>query len=302
MEKDKFFAPQGFPLKIAAGKGCFMDIMVIDRDALTNQLIATKLEAKGHKVQTFQNKNEAFDVLKNGQFDCVMIDPAPLSEPKPVVIAVWRNISGPVKPYLVLLSKTATTEEAILAGTNDVLQKPISAQDIEAKMQNAERLMEICHHLAREDNVHSEGGMIGKAAFNQLFLSAIDRAFRYGERSLIVFVHFSNHDEILDAVGADVVADTLKKLNEKLTYARRQSDVIGRLGIKDFAIMLQRPQTESEPMDAFNRFSEMLDKFHASFPDKSQAPTFELHLIEVPQGALHAERQIPFAAVASAQG
>jgi PleD family two-component response regulator len=274
-----------------------MKIMVIDRDSLTNQLISSKLEAKGHTVTTYQNKNEAFDVLRSEDFDCVMVDPAPLSEPKPVVIAVWRHITATVRPYLLLLTKTATTEEAVLAGANDVLNKPFSSQDIEVKLKNAERLMEICRHLAREDNVHSESGMIGKAAFNQIFLSAIDRAFRYGERSDIVFIHCGNYEEMTAALGEEAVHDALKKLNEKLTFTRRQSDVIGRLGQKDYAIMLQRTQTENEPLDAFNRFAEMLDAFHDSFSDAPCAPKFELHLVEIPQGAMHAERLVPIAQV-----
>jgi diguanylate cyclase (GGDEF)-like protein len=270
-----------------------MQVMVIDRDSLTNQLLSSKLEAKGHAVMAFQNKNEAFDALRAGEFDCVMIDPAPLAEPKPVVVAVWRNITAKVRPYLLLLSKTATTGEAVLSGTNDVLVKPFSAEDIEIKMQNAGRLMEISRHLAQEDDIHSGDGMIGKAAFNQLFHAATDRAFRYGERSLIVFIHFSNHDDMARDIGHEAADALLRALSEKLTFARRQSDVIGRVGAKDYAIMLQRPQTEAEPMDAFNRFCEMLEKFHDGFPDKAHAPRFELHLIEVPQGAMHAERFVP---------
>lgn len=276
--------------------------MVIDRDSLTNQLISSKLEAKGHAVVTFQNKNEAFDAIRAGNFDCIMVDPAPLAEPKPVVIAVWRNIVTPVRPYLLLLSKTATAEEAIMAGTNDVLLKPFSTQDIDTKLQNAERLMEISRHLAHEDDVHSSGGMIGKAAFNQLFLSATDRAFRYGEKSLIVFVHFSNYDELSSSQGPEAVEQTVRKLNEKMTFMRRQSDVIGRLGSKDFAILLQRPQFEAEPLDALNRFSEVLDKFHNTFTDKAAAPKLELHLVEIPQGALHAERYVPLQQAEAVQG
>jgi PleD family two-component response regulator len=279
-----------------------MQIMVIDRDQLTNQLIATKLEAKGHKVVTFQNKNEAFDLLKRETFDCIMVDPAPLAEPKPVVVAIWRNLPPGVKPYLLLLSKAPSTEEAILAGTNDALGKPLSTQEIETKLENAGRLMEICRHLAHEDNIHSEGGMIGKAAFNQLFLSAIDRAFRYGERSFIVFIHIANHDEMLSTAGEEAFSALMTKLNEKMTYMRRQSDVVGRLGAKDYAILLQRPQTDAEPTDAINRFSEVLDKFCAGLQNSLVTPKLELHLVELPQGALHAERLVPAAQAEAASG
>lgn len=278
-----------------------MEILVIDRESLTNQLIASKLGAKGHKVVAEANKNVAFDMIKQGKFDCIMVDPAPLAEARPVVIGVWKNIRSAVKPYIILLSKSATTEEAITAGTNDVLNKPLSTQDLETKIGNAERLMEMSRMLAREDNVHSSGGMIGKAAFNQLFLSAIDRAFRYAERSLIVFITVTNHDEAIKAAGQEAYEETVKKLTEKMTFMRRQSDVIGRLGAESFAVLLQRPLYESEPIDAINRFSEVLDKFYQTFEDKAMAPRLHLRLIELPQGALHTERFVPLADALLAQ-
>jgi DNA-binding response OmpR family regulator len=270
-----------------------MDILVIDREALTNQLIASKLGARGHTVTAEGNKNAAFDMVREGRFDCIMLDPAPLAEARPVVIGVWKNIRTPVKPYLFLLSKSATSEDAILAGTNDVLNKPLSTQDLEEKVGNAQRLMEISRHLAAEDNVHSGGGMIGKAAFNQLFLSAIDRAFRYAERSLVVFAHVTNYDEILAAGGAEATENCMKKLTEKMTFMRRQSDVIGRLSSHDFGILLQRPQYESEPIDAINRFSEVIGGFYQSFEDKALAPKVHFKLVELPQGAQVAERWAP---------
>ncbi|MDE1152858.1 MAG: diguanylate cyclase [Micavibrio sp.] len=270
-----------------------MEILVIDRESLTNQLIGTKLGAKGHKVVTEPNKNAAFDMIKAGSFDCIMVDPAPLPEARPVIIGIWKNLRSPVKPYILLLGKTGTPEDAIAAGTNDVLNKPFSTADIETKIGNAERLQDITRKLAREDNVHSVGGLIGKAAFNQLFLSAIDRAFRYGERSLIVFVTITNVDDMNAAMGQDTVNDTVSRLTEKMTFMRRQSDVIGRLGFKDFAILLQRPQYESEPIDAINRFTEVLDKFQAGFENRAAAPKLHLRLIELPQGALHTERHVP---------
>ena len=270
-----------------------MDILVIDREALTNQLLASKLGAKGHRVVVEPNKNIAFDMIREQGFDCIMVDPSPLSEARPVIIGVWKNIRAAVKPYLMLLSKTASTEDAILAGTNDVMNKPFSAQDIDVKIGNAERLMDISRRLAQEDNVHSGGGMVGKAAFNQLFLSATDRAFRYGERSLIVFAEVTNYDEIRQNASAGALEDSLHKLSDKMTFMRRQSDVIGRLSDRDFGILLQRPQYESEPIDAINRFSEVLDKFYQGFDDKTAAPRIHLSLVELPQGAEHAERFVP---------
>jgi hypothetical protein len=74
---------------------------------------------------------------------------------------------------------------------------------------------------------------------------------------------------------------------------RRQSDVIGRLSSHDFGILLQRPQYESEPIDAINRFSEVIGGFYQSFEDKALAPKVHFKLVELPQGAQVAERWAP---------
>jgi len=274
-----------------------MEILVIDRESLTNQLITSKLVAKGHTVIVEPNKNEAFEKIKKGAFDCVLVDPYPLSEARPVIVGIWKNLQSMVKPYLMLLSKTASREEAIIAGTNDVLNKPFSSVDIDTKIGNAERLMEISRFLIEEDLVPSTGGLINKSAFNQLYLSAIDRAFRYGERSLIVFINMINYDEIIAMAGKQETEKIILKLMEKMSFMRRQSDVIGRLGSYDFGILLQRPQYETEPMDALNRFSETLDKFYRDFENKGIAPKMQLSLVELPQGVLHEEHFVPLARI-----
>lgn len=276
-----------------------MEILVIDRDSLTSQLIASKLGAKGHKVTVESNKNAAFDLIKDGRFDCVMIDPAPMSEARPVIIGVWKNVRTPIKPYLVLLAKEGSSETAILAGTNDILYKPLSSAELDTKIGNAERLQAIVAKLAKEVEVPSSGGLIGKSAFTQLFLSAIDRAFRYGERSLLVFITVTNIEEMNQLVGEQAVNGALSRLAEKMSFMRRQSDVIGRLGFRDFAILLQRPQYETEPIDAINRFTEELDRFQQTFDNRAAAPRLHLRLVELPQGAQHTERFVPRPAAAA---
>lgn len=277
-----------------------MDILVIDREALTNQLMTSRLEAKGHRITVETNKNAAFDMIRDKGFDCIMVDPAPLAEARPVIIGIWKNIRQQVRPYIMLLSKTATAEEAVLAGTNDVLMKPLNAQELEEKIGNAARLQDITRKLMIEENVHSSGGMVGKAAFLQLFLSATDRAFRYAERSLIVFITITNYEELLDDASVAELDDTVAKLSQQMTFMRRQSDVIGRVGQREFAVLLQRPQYETEAIDAINRFAEVLDKFCAGFENKALMPKLQLKLIELPQGAKLAERTAPLAADAAA--
>lgn len=272
-----------------------MEIVVIDRDELVPQLITTKLEAKGHKVFSFVSKKDALDFIAQKKVDCILVDPAPLSEARPVIIGIWKAIRGSYTPYMMLLSKTATQADAIAAGTNDILNKPLNARDLETKIGNAERLIALCQKLSGGADIKSEGGAIGRTAFNQLFLSAIDRSFRYGERSLVVFISLDNYQGVVATKGQEAADEMMKKLTGKLVFMRRQSDVIGHIAEHDFAILLQRPQYETEPLDAMGRFSEVLDKFHNGFEDKDMAPRLSLSLVELPLGALHMEKHVPLA-------
>lgn len=270
-----------------------MDILVIDRDPLTNQLLSARLEAMGHAVTVEANKNEAFEKIKAESFDCILFDPAPLSDALPIVVNILRCVGDRRRPYLILLSKTATEADAVSAFTHNVLHKPFGSQDVETKIGNAKRLIDIEANLATQDDTRSGGGLIGRAAFNQLFLSAMDRAFRYTEKSMIVLISMVNYDDIIATDNMDAAEDIVTRLSEKMTHMRRQSDVIGRLGPHDFGIMLQRPQYESESVDALNRFSEILNEFAGEFMGGAAAPYLDLDLISLPQGELVKRVRVP---------
>lgn len=273
-----------------------MKILVIDKDTLTNQLITSKLSSRGHEVVVEVNKNQAIEMLGEQNFDCIILDPTPLSEARPVILSIWRIVKARTKPYIILLTKNEemTTDQAILSGNNDFIMKPFDMGDVEDKMSNAERFIEVCKYLDAEDKMEDTKGIINKNAFNQLFLSALDRAFRYGERSLIVFINISNYEHIKKLSGKEGLDHFDNKMAEKMNLMRRQSDVIGRIGEADYAILLQRPLYEAEPLDAIVRFADVLNKLHAEFIAKESAPCFDLDLVEIPQGILHSRKQAPY--------
>ena len=270
-----------------------MKVLVVEKDTLVIQIITNKLEEKGHEVTSFNDKSDAFDHLDDHGYDCVIIDPAPMPEARPVMIEIWKRVKTNVTPYIMILSKNYDQEQAVLGGANDVINKPISRPDLADKIDNAERLLKLCKDLGDEEETKAVRGMIDKDGFNQLFLSGIDRSFRYGERSFIVFIELGNYDEVEKAVGKTEAEDMHDKLLGKLVFMRRQSDVIGRTGKNSFAIILQRPMYETEPMDAITRFAEVLGQFYTSYEGGEAAPKLHLFMVELPFGKFHAERFIP---------
>lgn len=268
-----------------------MKILVVDRDRMNVQLIRQRLEAQGHQVMEESVKNDALERLKKENYDLVFIDPAPLTNPRPVVLGIRRSVTR--YPYIVLLSHTATQAEAIAAGTNDILRKPIDGNELERRLVNAERLTNLVTRLGDEsEDFPSAGGVIAKSAFNQLFLSAIDRADRYGERSYIVFISLSNYDKIFQTGGAYAADYAVAKMAQYLVRLRRQSDIIAQTGRGEYALLLQRPQYETEPIEAANRFGDSLGKYEDIVSGTGVPGEVTVRLVDLPIGATMVEHVI----------
>ncbi len=231
-----------------------MRILVSDRDRLASQMIVSRLVQGGHEVVEESVKNTAIEKVQGQGVDLVFFDPAPLANARPFILGLRRTLTG--YAYIVMLSHDVTQEEAMRSGVNDVLLKPIDQIALDKIINNATRLSRMVAWMGdtREDYPNA-GGVIAKSAFNQLFLSAIDRADRYGEPASLLTIGVDNYKTVLQDDGVQASAYLASKLSHHLVRLRRQSDIIGQTGPAEFSLLLQRPQTPQEPVDAANRFA-----------------------------------------------
>lgn len=270
-----------------------MKILVIDRDTLTTQLVKSKLEAQGHILVEEAVKNNALERLEEESFDTIFFDPAPLNNARPIVLGIRRAVSN--YPYIVLMSQDLDREDAIRSGANEVMVKPLDAGKLDGIIKNADRMTKLIQRIGDEsEDFPSAGGVIAKSAFNQLFLSAIDRADRYGERSFLVFIGIKNYQEIVNSDGPHAAAYAAAKLSQYLVRLRRQSDIIAQTGKSEYCLMLQRPQYETEPMEAANRFAEALSQFDDIASSDTITVDVHVTLLDVPVGTKHVEHIIHY--------
>ena len=261
-----------------------MKILVIDREDITAQLMNSRLEPLGHKITHEPVKNDALERLKTEQYDMIFLDPSPLTDARPLTLNLRRGSGNDV--YIVHLGGDVKQIESIQAGANDCLAKPIDPEALDQTVENAKFLTNLIKRIGDDsEDFPSANGIIAKSAFNQLFLSAIERADRYGERTYIVFIGLSNYKEILAAEGASSANVAAAKLSKFLVRLRRQSDIIGQTEQYEYALLLQRPLYETEPMDAANRFAEAVHNQEDLFKSDGIAPNAFVKLIELPVGS-----------------
>lgn len=270
-----------------------MKILVIDRDTINSQLVKSKLEALGHDVIEEPVKNTAIELLKTQECQTVFFDPTPLNNPRPIVASIRRSVN--YYPYIVLMSQEMDRETALKSGANFIMSKPLVSAEIATIIEGSDRVVSILKQLGDDkEDFPSAGGVIAKSAFNQLFLSAVERADRYAEQSYVLFIGIDNFKEIIDFDGMQAASYSAARLSQYLVRLRRQSDIIAQTGRGEYCLLLQRPRYEGEPMEAAKRFAESLGQLE----DITQSENAEVHvsvqLIHVPSGQRDANYKVTF--------
>ncbi|MCB1681766.1 MAG: response regulator [Rhodospirillales bacterium] len=261
-----------------------MKILIVDREGITAQLMKSRLEPLGHQIKEETSKNNAVELLANERFDMIFIDPMPLTSARPVILNLRRASAN--YPYILHMATEGTQIEAIQSGANDFIAKPIDPESLDRKVENAKRLTALIKRIGDDkEDFPSAGGIIAKSAFNQLFLSAIDRADRYGERTYIVFIRVSNYQDIAEKEGPYAADYAVAKLSQYLVRLRRQSDIIAQTERYEYALLLQRPLYETEPEEASNRFAEAVAGFKDFFASGEVSPEVTVKLVDLPVGS-----------------
>ncbi len=270
-----------------------MKILIIDRDTLTSQTVRSKLEGMGHVAIEEPVKQSAIERMSRENFDAVFFDPAPLNNARPVVLGIRRSVKN--YPYIVLMSQDIDRDEALKSGANDVLVKPVDATQLQSMVDNAARLTKLIRRVGDEnEDFPSAGGVISKSAFNQLFLSGIDRADRYGEQTYLVFIGIENYKEILEMDGPYALDYASAKLSQYLVRLRRQSDIIAQTARSEYCLMLQRPLYETEPIEAANRFAEALRRLEDISSSNLTEVKVSVRLVNLPIGSKIAEHVLSY--------
>ncbi|MGE4313572.1 MAG: response regulator [Pseudobdellovibrionaceae bacterium] len=272
-----------------------MRILILDRDEAATTQISARLKTMGHEVEMRKTRDDAQDFLAQNPCPLVFIDPAPMKDGRLPIQGLRQSAQS--YPYVVLMgdADSASAEEGayLKAGANVFLKKPVDLQELEKVTNEACDFLNLKARLAsRETDFPSGGGVIAKSAFNELFLSCLDRGERHGEEIFCLFIGMGNYRNLLIDGGDYVARSSAARLAKELTRIRRQSDILAQTDDAEFAILLLRSDGISEPIDAANRFVTTLsvkdDEPLAYQPGPT--PEVTVKLMAFPSGTIHFEK------------
>ena len=234
-------------------------VLIVEDDAETATLYARALEEAGMKVVIESNPMAVMAPLSRLQPDLILMDLYMPGCTGPELAAVLRQQEGTIGTPIIYLSAEegiAQQIAAINAGGDEFLTKPIAPGHLVAAVKARARRGRLLANRIAYDGLT---GLLNHSHLKQQTEVEISRADREGWEVAYAMIDVDRFKAINDAFGHTSGDRLLKSLARLLHQRLRRSDVLGRYGGDELAVLL--PHTDGptarrvldEIRDSFSR-------------------------------------------------
>lgn len=149
-----------------------LSLLIVDDDELFGEYLALEMEALGCVVSRVDDGDVALDVLSRQSFD-VLITDWQMPRMNGIELVRRARASLPAEDFLHVIMMTArgetrTIHEALAAGVDDFIYKPLERIQIELRITSARRTVELQRRLKRRNRHLNEANRRTRDAYRQI--------------------------------------------------------------------------------------------------------------------------------------
>jgi len=223
-------------------------ILVAEDDPVARKLLEKKLKEWGYEVHKAENGQEAWKILTRTELRIAILDWMMPGLEGPELCQRLRKFSKPHYTYLILLTARDTSYDIIQgleAGADDYMTKPINLLELKARLQTAQRIIEL------EDNLIKAQKKLSKLATTDSLTRAwnrrtifsfiqeeLNRYKREGRPFGLLMADADNFKEVNDMYGHQAGDSVLKQLVNLIKNNLRNYDRVGRYGGDELLLLL----------------------------------------------------------------
>ncbi len=219
-------------------------ILVVDDDSLLGEHYATVLQASGMIAESLDEPSRLLDVITTFKPELIVMDlHMPHCSGVDAAQVIRQNPAHINIPIVYLSTETGLSQqlEAMSVGGDDFLHKPISDQHLIAAI---EFRVERFRSLRNLMGLDSLTGLLNHIALKLTLESDLEHARRSGGNLCFVMVDIDHFKSVNDKYGHPVGDRVIKGLARLLKQRLRKSDVVGRYGGEEFALILRDADVE----------------------------------------------------------
>jgi len=236
-----------------------MRALIADDDRVTTAILSAAVAGWGLEPVVANDGAQAWEMLQApGAADLVIVDWMMPGMDGLELCRRIRNTPSLAATYVLLLTGRSSRADLVAgldAGADDYMVKPIDPEELRARVQVgvrvatlqrrlAEQVAELASardHLARIASTDALTDLYSRRGWFELAASEFSRSRRYGRAVSLLLIDLDYFKRVNDTFGHDAGDRLLQTFAAMLRVECRQSDVVGRIGGEEFAILL--PET-----------------------------------------------------------
>jgi diguanylate cyclase (GGDEF)-like protein len=215
------------------------NILVVDDEVSTRDLISALLMSKGHRCDTASDGIEALKKISQTAYDAVITD---IVMPNLDGLSLTREISKRSQdlPVMVITGfvDERTSLEVLDAGAMDFITKPFSTEELAVRVEKMMRDNEILMQSVRDPLTK----IFNRRKFNDELSKELKRSERYNRTLSIIMFDIDDFKKVNDEYGHQVGDNVLIEMSSIVSERLRKTDIFARYGGEEFIILM--PETD----------------------------------------------------------
>lgn len=228
-----------------------MNILIADDDKVSLTILEKQIRDWGHEPIIANDGHEALYYIMQ---DNIHIDAILLDWEMPGVsgieickrVRAYDNIKN-IPSYIIILtghSTPAHLKEALEAGADDFMSKPVSSIELRARLgvglRNIylhTRLQQALNNLEYKANHDPLTKLLNRGAIHERYPAELDRAIRNEECFSVGLIDIDHFKQINDTYGHDVGDKIIQEVANTIRASFRPYDLVGRWGGEEFVVI-----------------------------------------------------------------
>jgi diguanylate cyclase (GGDEF)-like protein len=246
-----------------------LDVLVVDDDSGSRAAVCAAVRSLGHQCRAASGGTEALDLHKTRRADVIVSDWSMPGMDGMELCRRVRALDHETYTYLLFTSGHASKRDfvqAVRAGADDCLPKPIDVDDLEARLLAARRVVHAYRTLARLNaglrhdsralfraaRVDPLTGLSNRRRLDEDLQALESHVARYHHGVSFAMCDLDGFKRYNDRFGHPAGDQALRRIARSIRKSVRRSDHVYRYGGEEFLVVLPE-QSQDDAAVAMNR-------------------------------------------------